>query len=139
MSPLEVLQLVGYSIGAVLPLWMGFQLVSRRHKLTGQERALFALALTMGGWHTSNLFITLHALFGLGFDSWTTLLRLADSVAVISITLAYSFLLHVHLHLWANAAGRPMARTRCRRRRAGAPVGRDPRQRRRSRAVGIRA
>jgi signal transduction histidine kinase len=110
MSPLEVLQLLGYSIGAVLPLWMGFQLVSRRHKLTAQERALFALALTMGGWHTSNLFITLHALFGLGFDSWTTLLRLADSIAVISITLAYSFLLHVHLHLWANAAGRPLTR-----------------------------
>jgi len=110
MSPLEVLQLVGYSIGAVLPLWMGFQLVTRRHKLTAQERALFALALTMGGWHTSNLFITLHALFGLGFDSWTTLLRLADSIAVISITLAYSFLLHVHLHLWANAAGRPLTR-----------------------------
>ncbi len=110
MSPLEVLQLVGYSIGAVLPLWMGFQLVTRRHKLTALERALFALALTMGGWHASNLFITLHALFGLGFDSWTTLLRLADSISVVSITLAYSFLLHVHLHLWANAAGRPLTR-----------------------------
>ncbi|MGH9971760.1 MAG: ATP-binding protein [Pyrinomonadaceae bacterium] len=111
MSPLEVLQLVGYSIGAVLPLWMGVQLVSRRHKLTALERVLFALALTMGGWHTSNLFITLHSLFGLGFDTWTTLLRLADSIAVVSITFAYSFLLHVHLHLWADAQGRPLTRS----------------------------
>lgn len=110
MSPLEVLQLLGYSIGAVLPLWMGVQLVTRRHNLTGLEKGLFALALTMGGWHTSNLFITLHTLFGLGFETWTTLLRLADSIAVISITFAYSFLLHVHLHLWANAAGRPLTR-----------------------------
>ena len=37
-----------------------------------------------------------------------TLLRVADTVAVVSITFAYSFLLHVHLHLWANAHGRPL-------------------------------
>ncbi|HSE31496.1 MAG TPA: ATP-binding protein [Pyrinomonadaceae bacterium] len=106
MSPLEILQLVGYSIGALLPLWMAFQLVSHRTKLTATERLLAALALTMGGWHTSNLIITLHGLFGFGFDTWTNLLRLADSVAVVSITFAYSFLLHVHLHLWATAHGR---------------------------------
>ncbi|MGI8898198.1 MAG: ATP-binding protein [Pyrinomonadaceae bacterium] len=110
MSPLGLLQLVGYCIGAVLPLWMGAQLISRRHKLTNLERVLFALALTMGGWHTSNLFITLHGLFGLGFDTWNTFLRLADSIAVVSITFAYSFLLHVHLHLWADSRGRPLTR-----------------------------
>ena len=110
MSPLEILQLVGYSIGALLPLWMAVQLVSHRARLTSLERMLFALALTMGGWHTSNLVITLHGLFGLGFDTWTTLLRAADTVAVISITFAYSFLLHVHLHLWANAQGRSLSR-----------------------------
>ena len=106
MSPLEILQVVGYSIGAVLPLWMAFQLVTHRTKLTAHERLLAALALTMGGWHSSNLFITLHGLFDFGFDTWTNLLRLADSVSVVSITFAYSFLLHVHLHLWAAAHGR---------------------------------
>ncbi len=110
MSPLGLLQLVGYCIGAVLPLWMGAQLISRRHKLTNLERVLFALALTMGGWHTSNLFITLHGLLGLGFDTWNNFLRLADSIAVVSITFAYSFLLHVHLHLWADSRGRPLTR-----------------------------
>src|SRR5207237_7357576 len=30
--------------------------------------------------------------------------------AVTSITFAYSFLLHVHLHLWANARNRPLTR-----------------------------
>ena len=110
MSPLEVLQLVGYSIGAVLPLWMGIQLISRRRSLSAIERVLFALALSMCGWHSSNLIITLHGLFGFGFNHWTTLLRFADTIAVISITFAYSFLLHVHIYLWANASNRPLKR-----------------------------
>ena len=111
MSPLEVLQLVGYSIGAVLPLWMGMQLISRRRSLSPIEQVLFALALTMCGWHSSNLIITLHGLFGFGFNHWTTLLRIADTIAVISITFAYSFLLHVHIYLWANTSGRPLKRS----------------------------
>jgi signal transduction histidine kinase len=108
MSPLEVLQLVGYSIGAVLPLWMGIQLFSRRRKLNSIERMLFALALTMCGWHTSNLLITLHGLFGFTYINWAPALRAVDTIAVVSITLAYSFLLHVHLLLWAGFGGRPL-------------------------------
>lgn len=111
MSPLEVLQLVGYSIGAVLPLWMGIQLISRRRSLTPIERVLFALALSMCGWHSSNLIITLHGLFGFGLSGWTTVLRVADTIAVISITFAYSFLLHVHIYLWATASDRPLKRS----------------------------
>lgn len=111
LDPLEILQVIGYSVGALLPLWMAVQLVLHRNKLSKLERLLAALALTMGGWHTSNLAITLHGLFDLGPDTWTTLLRLADTVAVVSITFAYSFLLHVHLHLWANAHGRQLNRS----------------------------
>jgi signal transduction histidine kinase len=111
MSPLEVLQLVGYSIGAFLPLWMGIQLVSRRRSLTPIERVLFALALSMCGWHSSNLVITLHGLFGLSINNWVTVLRVADTVAVICITFCYSFLLHVHIYLWAAAADRPLKRS----------------------------
>ena len=111
LDPLEILQVIGYSIGALLPLWMLFQLVTHRSKLTNIERLLALLALTMGGWHTSNLVVTLHGLFDLGPDTWTTLLRFADTVAVVSITFAYSFLLHVHLYLWANAQGRLLNKT----------------------------
>ncbi|HEV2837479.1 MAG TPA: histidine kinase dimerization/phospho-acceptor domain-containing protein, partial [Pyrinomonadaceae bacterium] len=111
LDPLEILQVIGYSVGALLPLWMAVQLVLHQSKLSHLERLLAALALTMGGWHTSNLVITLHGLFDLGPDTWTTLLRLADTVAVISITFAYSLLLHVHLYLWANAHGRDLNRS----------------------------
>ncbi|MBV9958020.1 MAG: hypothetical protein JO360_06335, partial [Acidobacteria bacterium] len=45
---------------------------------------------------------------GLEGARWTGALRLVDTVSVISITFAYSFLLHVHLYLWANARGRPL-------------------------------
>jgi len=109
MSPLEVLQLVGYSIGAILPLWMGVQLLSRRRRLSPIERVLLALAFSMCGWHSSNLVITLHGLFGFGFsNSVVTVLRVFDTIAVISITFCYSFLLHVHIYLWANGAERPL-------------------------------
>jgi len=111
LDPLEILQVIGYGVGALLPLWMAVQLVLHRNKLSTLERLLAALALTMGGWHTSNLAITLHGLFDLGPDTWTGLLRVADTVAVVSITFAYSFLLHVHLHLWANAHGRDLNRS----------------------------
>ena len=109
MSPLDVLQLVGYSIGAILPLWMGIQLLSRRRSLSPVERVLFVLALSMCGWHGSNLLITLHGLLGFGYTPRiVTLLRIVDTISVICITFCYSFLLHVHIHLWANAADRPL-------------------------------
>jgi signal transduction histidine kinase len=65
----------------------------------------------MGAWHASNLVITLHSLLGLGYDRWTTVLRLADTTAVISVTLLYSLLLHIHIHLRANAAGNLLKRS----------------------------
>jgi signal transduction histidine kinase len=109
MSPLEVLQLVGYSIGATLPLWMGIQLVSRRRRLSPIERVLVALALSMCGWHTSNLVITLHGLFGFGYSKpVVTVLRSFDTIAVICITFCYSFLLHAHIYLWAGAQERSL-------------------------------
>jgi signal transduction histidine kinase len=98
-------------MGAVLPLWMGFQLVSRRRRLSPIERVLVALALSMCGWHSSNLIITLHGLFGLNVNNWVTFLRVADTVAVVCITFCYSFLLHVHIHLWATANARPLKRS----------------------------
>ncbi|MEP6820201.1 MAG: ATP-binding protein [bacterium] len=112
MSPLEVLQLVGYSIGATLPLWMGIQLISRRRRLSPVERVLVALALSMCGWHSSNLVVTLHGLFGFGYGhSVVTVLRVADTIAVICIVFCYSFLLHAHIHLWAAAAERTLKRS----------------------------
>ncbi|MBA3439877.1 MAG: hypothetical protein H0T92_08420 [Pyrinomonadaceae bacterium] len=111
MSLLEVVQLVGYSTGAWLHLWMGALLVKRRRGLGKTERVLLALAISIGGWHASNLVITLITLLGLESARWSVPVRAANTVAVTSITFSYSFLLHVHLHLWANARKRPLTFT----------------------------
>src|SRR4051812_29478456 len=111
MSPLQVLQFIGYSTGALLHLWMAGLLLKRRRGVSQVERVLLVLAVGMGVWHASNLVVALHGLLGLERERWDTLLRVADTLAVVSITLSYSFLLHVHLHLWASARGRVLTRT----------------------------
>src|SRR5918911_3155584 len=108
MSPLEVLQFIGYSTGAALHLWMAALLLKRRRGLGKVERVLLVLAVGMGVWHACNLVVALHGLLGLERERWEPVLRFSDTLAVISITLSYSFLLHVHLHLWAGARGRAL-------------------------------
>lgn len=111
MNLLEALQLIGYSLGAVLPLWMGYLLLKQRLGMVPIQRLLLSLGWCMAAWHASNLLITLRSLLGLDLERWVTVLRLANSIAVISITICYSLLLHVHLHLWASAQGRNLTRT----------------------------
>ncbi len=111
MSLLEILQLIGYSFGAALHLWMGALLIRQRTTLNAIERVLLALAICIGLWHAGNLIISLHTLLGLSAVRWTTALRSAETLAVICVTLCYSLLLHVHLHLWANARERPLTVT----------------------------
>jgi signal transduction histidine kinase len=111
MSPLEVLQFIGYSTGAALHLWMGALLLKRRRGLAKVERVLLLLAFGMGVWHACNLIVALHGLLGLERERWAVALRLIDTLAVTSITLSYSFLLHVHLHLWASARSRELTLT----------------------------
>ncbi|HEY6186831.1 MAG TPA: ATP-binding protein [Pyrinomonadaceae bacterium] len=106
MKLLEVVQLIGYSTGAALHLWMGALLWRRRRGLVSVERVLLALTVGFGVWHASNLIITLQGILGLERERWAVPLRFADTLAVLSITLSYSFLLHVHLHLWASAHDR---------------------------------
>ena len=110
MTLLEVLQLIGYSLGAMLPLWMGYLLFKQRLGVVPIQRVLLALGVCMIGWHAGNLVITLRSLFGADTARWEVLLKTANSVAVISITACYSLLLHVHLHLWASSQGRQLSR-----------------------------
>jgi signal transduction histidine kinase len=111
MSLLETLQLIGYSLGAVLPLWLAYVLLRQRVGLVTVERLLLALAACMVGWHGGNLVVTLRSLLGLPHAEWIYPLRIANTIALISITVCYSLLLHVHLHLWAGSHNRPLNRT----------------------------
>src|SRR6185369_1678235 len=89
MAFLEILQLIGYSTAAALHAWIAASLLRRRRVIARLERAL-------------------HAMLGLSEARWTVALRLTDTLAVTSVTLTYSLLLHVHLHLWADARRRAL-------------------------------
>jgi signal transduction histidine kinase len=108
MSLLEALQLIGYSLGAVLPIWMGYLLFRKRLGVVPIQHLLLSLGLCMVGWHAGNLVVTLRSLFGVDHAQWDIPLRLANTIAVISITFCYSLLLHVHIHLWASSHGREL-------------------------------
>src|SRR6185369_482226 len=111
MSLLEVLQLIGYSLGALLPLWMGYLLFKQRLGAVPIQRLLLGLGACMIGWHAGNLLVTLRSLLGGNVPRWDVPLRLANTIAVISITVCYSLLLHVHIHLWASTHARGLTRT----------------------------
>src|SRR3989440_2520832 len=108
MTLLEALQLIGYSLGAMLPLWMGYLLFKQRLGVVAIQRLLLGLGVCMIGWHAGNLVVTLRSLFALDAAHWGTVLRFANTVAVISITVCYSLLLHVHIHLWASSQSREL-------------------------------
>jgi len=110
MTLLEALQLIGYSLGAMLPLWMGYLLFKQRLGVVPIQRLLLGLGTCMVGWHAGNLVITLRSLLGGEVARWDLLLRSANTIAVISITVCYSLLLHVHIHLWASAQSRELTR-----------------------------
>src|SRR2546423_4046261 len=110
MSLLEALQLIGYSLGAILPIWLAYVLLRQRAGFIPIERLLLVLAACMVGWHGGNLIITLRSLLGLPHADWALFLRLANTVALTSITLCYSLLLHIHLYLWARSHNRSLNR-----------------------------
>jgi signal transduction histidine kinase len=110
MSLLEALQLIGYSLGAVLPIWMGYLLFRKRLGVVPIQHLLLGLGVCMVGWHGGNLVVTLRSLFGVEHAQWDVPLRLANTIAVISIAFCYSLLLHVHIHLWASSHGRALTR-----------------------------
>ena len=49
MSLLEALQLIGYSLGAVLPIWMGYLLFRKRLGVVPIQHLLLALGVCMVG------------------------------------------------------------------------------------------
>ncbi len=110
MTLLEALQLIGYSLGAVLPLWMGYLLFRQRLGVVAIQKLLLGRGVCMVGWHAGNLVITLRSLLGGDVVRWDFALRLANTVAVFSITACYSLLLHVHIHLWASSQSRELTR-----------------------------
>jgi hypothetical protein len=78
MSLLEALQLIGHSLGAMLPIWMGYLLFKQRLGVVPIQRLLLGLGVCMVGWHAGNLIVTLRSLFGLDVARWEIVLALGE-------------------------------------------------------------
>jgi len=50
MTLLEALQLIGYSLGAMLPIWMGYLLFRKRLGVVPIQHLLLGLGVCMAGW-----------------------------------------------------------------------------------------
>jgi len=105
ISPIQILELVGFATGAGLHFYVTWLLVNRR-RTDGQkppqpERLINVLNLCLGVWFLGNLLITLHGLL-LGADRLVPLLRAWETLAMIGVALLPAALLHAHLAVWAS-------------------------------------
>src|ERR1700759_1721823 len=105
MSPLQILKLVGFAMGAMLHLYIAWLIWSRRlgtqQSRSQPVRLVTILNLCLGIWFLGNLFITLHELL-LGRERLTFLLRAWDVWATTGVALLPAALLHAHVGVWAS-------------------------------------
>src|SRR5262245_64897169 len=96
MSPIQILKLVGFTMGATLHLYVAWLIWNRglgsRDKLSQPVRLITVLNLCLGVWFLGNLFITFHELL-LGSERLTVLLRAWDTLAMTGVALLPAALL----------------------------------------------
>src|SRR6266540_4495215 len=69
LSPLQILQLVGFATGAALHLYLCL-MVYRRYGVRRAEIALLALGLSTGLWHLGNFAAAIHELLDVDGAWW---------------------------------------------------------------------
>ena len=80
MTPLQILQLVGFTTGAILHLYIAV-LIMRRRNLIHAEKSLVLLGIVLGAWFLGS---TLNLLYHfLGIHNLVGILYVADTIACI--------------------------------------------------------
>src|SRR5215813_5487822 len=98
LSPLQILQLVGFATGAALHLYLCL-MVYRRYGVRGAEIALLALGLSTGLWHLGNFAAAIHELLvGPGRAEWW--LKASHVVAYTALAIMPPVLMHAHFRVW---------------------------------------
>jgi hypothetical protein len=98
LSPLQILQLVGFATGAALHLYLCL-MVYRRYGLRSAEIALLALGLSTGLWHLGNFAAAIHELLvGPGRAEWW--LKGSYAVAYTGLAFMPPVLSHAHFRVW---------------------------------------
>jgi signal transduction histidine kinase len=98
LSPLQILQLVGFATGAALHLYLCL-MVYRRYGVRRAEIALLALGLSTGLWHLGNFAAAIHGLLvGPGRAEWW--LKGSHVVAYTGLAFMPPVLSHAHFRVW---------------------------------------
>ena len=111
MSLIEILKLVGFSMGAALYLYIAWLIWHRRlgsrQALTQTEKTFITLGLCMGAWFLGNLLTALQQLLFReymqnGDYRLTGWLRVWDTMTMVGIALFPAALLHAHVAFWSS-------------------------------------
>ncbi|HZS44607.1 MAG TPA: ATP-binding protein [Blastocatellia bacterium] len=97
MTPLQIIQLVGFTTGAILHLYIAW-LIMRRRNLIHAEKSLVLLGATLGAWFLGSLINLLYHFLGL--RDLTGILYVGDTLAFAGVGLLPTALLHVHFAFW---------------------------------------
>jgi len=97
LTPLQILQLVGFTTGAILHLYIAW-LIMRRRNLIHAEKSLVLLGATLGAWFLGSLINLLYHF--LGIRDLLGILYISDTLAFAGVGLLPTALLHVHFAFW---------------------------------------
>ena len=97
LSPLQILQLVGFATGAALHLYLCL-MVYRRYGVRRAEIALLALGLSTGLWHLGNFAAAIYVLLDVDGAWWW--MKASNIIAYTGLAFMPPVLVHVHLRVW---------------------------------------
>ena len=99
LSPLEILKLVGFAMGAALHLYLCWVLYSR-YGLRRVDRTLLGLGGSIGLWHLGNLAAAMYESLRVDLVGGVAWLKGANVVAYAALAFLPPLLAHAHFKVW---------------------------------------
>ncbi|MDX2034529.1 MAG: ATP-binding protein [Blastocatellia bacterium] len=99
LSPLEILKLVGFAMGAALHLYLCWVLY-RRYGFRRVERTLLGLGVCIGLWHLGNFAASMYESLHVGFTGGLWWLKGANVIAYVALAFLPPLLAHAHFIVW---------------------------------------
>jgi signal transduction histidine kinase len=97
LSPLDILQLVGFATGAALHLYLCLMLY-RRYGIRRAERSLLALGVSVSLWHLGNFAASIYDLLDMSSAWWWV--KASNVVAYTALAFLPPVLAHAHFRVW---------------------------------------
>ncbi len=98
LTPLEILRLVGFAMGAALHIYLCW-LLYHRYGIRRAEGSMLGLGASIGLWHLGNFAASIHELIGI--SGWIWWLKAADVTAYTALAFLPPLLSHAHYRIWS--------------------------------------